>query len=77
MTKDVYEDVNVNERVVADDDVVEDVEDEVVLVDAGNANVGDDVRDVDVEVEVDVVDLNLLKVVDADAVSDGKVPFKT
>ena len=75
MTKDVCENVDVTERVVADDNVVEDVEDEVVLVDAGNANVEDDVKDVDVEVEVDVVDLNLLKVVDADA--DGKVPFKT
>ena len=51
MTKDVYGDVDVTERVVADDNVVEDVEDEVVLVDAGNANVEDDVKDVDVEVE--------------------------
>ena len=75
MAKDVYEDMDVIERVVADNNVLEDVEDEVVLVDAGNANVGDDVKDVDVEVEVDVVDLNLLKVVDPNA--DGKVPFKT
>ena len=65
MTKDVYGDLDVTERVVADDNVVEDVEDEVVLVDAGNAHVEDDVKDVDVEVEVDVFDLNLLKVVDA------------
>ena len=75
MTKDVYGDLDVTERVIADDNVVEDVEDEVVLVDAGNANVGDDVKDVDVKVEVEVVDLNLLKVGDANA--DGKAPFKT
>ena len=34
MKKNVYKDVNVHEEVVAEDDVVEDVEDEVVLVDA-------------------------------------------
>ena len=54
MNKNVYEDVDVNEDVVADDNVVEDVGDEVVLVDAGDAKVGDDVKDVDVEVEIDV-----------------------
>ena len=33
VNKDVYGDVDVHEEVVAEDDVVEDVEDEVVLVD--------------------------------------------
>ena len=73
MNKNVCEYVDVNEDIVADDNVVKDVEDEVVLVDAGDANVGGDVKDVDAEVEVDADDLNLLKVADA----DGKVPFKT
>ena len=72
--KDVYGDFDVNEEVVAEDDVVEDIEDEVGCVDAGHVNVGSDVQDIDAEVEVDGIDdLNPLKVVDA----DGKVPFNT
>ena len=74
MNKDVYGNVEVTERVVAEDDGVEDVENEVVLVNAGDANVGGSVKDVDAEVEVDVDDdLHLLKVADA----GGKVLFRT
>ena len=68
MSRDVYEDVDVNGKVVVEDDVVEVVEDEQV-----------EVCDVDVNEEIQVLDLDVLQVDDVLKVGnvDGKVPLKT
>ena len=67
--KNVYEDVDVNGEVVVEDDVVEDVEDEQV-----------EVCDVDVNEEIQVLDLDVLRQVGdvlKVGVVDGKVPLET
>ena len=68
MNKDVYEDVDVNDEALVEDDVVEDAEDEQV-----------EVCDVDINEEIQALDLDVLQVHGVLKVGDvgGKVPLKT